>query len=232
MKRLHFGIAAIFGLVLGLAACGGGDGGSGTEPSTDVYQLGNAWVGYVNESSTKPFTISGSIEGVGVTGSGTLTYGQLVSATFESRAALSKTMVATGTVSAMGQSAPYGASATSYYDSKYLPLGASSNVGYAVVSGTAVIPQTARVNDTGTVATTIVYADSSKATVVGTSTTTYALLPDTSATALLKIVETSKNQDGSMAGMAVSTYRMTPAGALTHLTEEMTAGTVTLTLTF
>jgi hypothetical protein len=126
MKRLHFGIAAIFGLVLGLAACGGGDGGSGT----------------------------------------------------------------------------------------------------------AVIPQTAQVNDTGTVATTIVYADSSKATVVGTSTTTYALLPDTSATALLKIVETSKNQDGSMAGMAVSTYRMTPAGALTHLTEEMTAGTVTLTLTF
>ena len=67
-------------LLAGLASIvlfGGGGGGGGGDPApvppatTDTYQLWRAWVNYATASSTRNFSISGSMNGVGVAGTST-----------------------------------------------------------------------------------------------------------------------------------------------------------------
>jgi hypothetical protein len=87
-----------------LASCGGGDGDNGA--STLTYQLHAAWVNYVTDSGTKAFTLTGMSPAIAIgadfTGSGTATFGQLDSATFESQPVLKKAITATGLIYATG----------------------------------------------------------------------------------------------------------------------------------
>ncbi len=220
-----------------LASCGGGGGGGDDGGSVDTYQFHTAWVNYVTESGAKPFTLTGmspSISpGTPFTGSGTATFGQLVSATFESRPALMKSISAIGTiVTATGQSIAYSSSATLYFDSNYQPLGAVADGAYSVVTGTPTIPQTAKVNDTGQLYVTTTYANSMKATVISTSITKYELLADTTSTGLLKIIETESHPQGWEISTYTATFRMTPDGQLTWLTEEFADWVSRLVLTY
>ena len=218
--------------VSALAACGGGGGGGAPATvSVSDYQLRQAWVNYVTLSGTQRFTISGTISGVAVTGSGTETDGSLVAATFEGKPALSKTVVVTGTLSSSGQSLPYGSTGVGYVDSNYMPLGQSGNE-YAVVTGTPVIPQTAKINDTGTLYTATRYPTSQKSYSIGTLTVSYALQPDTAYTALLKVITTRKTTSGSTYSTDISTFKMTPAGALTPVYEQYQDSSSALTITF
>ena len=106
-----------------LTACGGGGGSTPAAVSTSDYQLRQAWVNYMTLSGTQRFTVSGTLSGVAVSGSGSETDGSLVAATFEGRSALSKTIVVTGSLSGGGQTIPYGSSGVGYVDSNYMPLG-------------------------------------------------------------------------------------------------------------
>lgn len=214
-----------------LAACGGGGGGGPSAVSTNDYQLRQAWVNYVSMSTTQRFTVSGTINGVAVSGSGTETDGTLVASSFEGKPSLSKTTVVTGTLSSSGQSLPYGSTGVGYVDSNYMPLGQSGNE-YAVVTGTPVIPQTARINDTGTLYTATRYPTSQKSYSIGTLTVSYALQPDTADTALLKVITTRKTTSGSTYSTDISIFKMTPAGALTPVSEQYQDSNSALTITY
>jgi hypothetical protein len=222
-------------LILAISACGGGGGGSPTSTgpvaSTETFQLRTAYVNYVTETRSLPFTVTGTTSGYSVTGSGTATQGSLTSATFESQAAQQKTTTVTGSITANGTNVPLSSSSTTYVDSNYNPLG-SNDTDYTVVNSGASIPATARVNDTGTWYSTIRYASSTKATQRGTGTVSYVLEPDTASTALLKIILVERDNSSNETYRSAVTFRMTPAGALTRISESAVEDSTSLTLSY
>lgn len=215
-----------------LSACGGGGGGSSSPAtSTETFQLRTAYVSYITDSRSLPFTLTGVASGINVTGSGTVTQGSLSSSTFEGQPALAKTTSMTGSFTGNGQTVSLANSVVSYVDSNYNPLGFSGSE-YEVVSSLTSIPATARVNDTGVLYSSIRYTTSSKTVRNGTATATFVLEPDTSNTALLKIIEIERNGSGTTTSTSTTTFRMTPAGALTRLSESVVEGSSSLNISY
>lgn len=203
-----------------LIGCGGGGGGGTTAPvaSTSTFQLLAIQAASFQQSATRPFSLSGTFNGVAISGSGSITFGSMTGATFETKPALQKTTVVTASFTANGTSYPLNTTSTSYVDTNYLPLGISGNE-YVVVNGIANIPATALVNDTGTAFTATRYTDSTKTSQVGTATVTYALLPDTATTALLKITWVYRDNSSNVTQTDTSTSRITPTGSETPISE-------------
>lgn len=220
-----------------LTGCGGGGSGStsgtatsGPVTSTETFQLRTAWINYLSESRSIPFTVTGTVSGTTVGGSGTVTFGTILSTTFEGQSALSKSVTATYVINVNGTSLPLGGTSTSYFTSNYAPLGFSGSE-YQVVTATS-IPTTAKVNDTGTLYVTDIYTSSSKTSKSGTSTSTFVLEPDTATTALLKVIDVEKNTSNNIISTEISTFRITPAGALTRLTSTLVEGSSSVAFTF
>lgn len=235
MKKPNFFYSLALTLVFALSACGGGGGGGSTSTapvtSTETFQLRTAYVNYVTETRSLPFKVTGTSSGYSVSGSGTATQGALTSATFESKAAQQKTTTVTGSITANGTTSPLSSSSTDYVDSNYNPLGEIGSE-YSVVNSGISIPTTARVNDTGILYTSNRYTSSSKTTLLGTSTVSYVLEPDTAATALFKVISTEKDTLNKQTSVSTVTFRITAAGALTRISETYVEGTTTLTLTY
>ena len=207
-----------------VSACGGGGGGGGsvaTTPvaSTQTFQTDTAMDTDFNSSSTRTFSISGTVNGIAVSGNGTVTFGGIVNTTFEGVTALQKNSTVSVSVTANGVTIPLTTTSSSYVDSNYVPLGSVGSGSYEVVTDAVNIPATALVNDTGTAYMANIYSSSAKATLNGTDTVTYVLLPDTASTALLQITHTYRDTGGSMTSQDVSTSRLTPQGTSTPISE-------------
>jgi hypothetical protein len=235
MKNHYLFHALALTVSLALSACGGGGGdnsaSAGPVTSSETFQLRTAYVNYVKETRSLPFTVTGTSSGTKFTGSGTATQGALTSATFESQAAQQKTSTISGSITVNGVTQPISSSSTTYVDSNYNPLG-SSGSDYSVVTGSASIPNTARVNDTGTWYSTIRYASSTKAILRGTETVSYVLEPDTASTALLKIIISKKDTSNNLTSSTTVTFRIKPDGTLTRISESNVEGSTSLILTF
>ncbi len=217
-----------------IAACGG-DGGSGGAPvpvtSTDIFQVKTAYVNYFNDSRSLPFTISGTISGFSVSGSGTLTQSGVTAGNFEGSPVLQKVSTVTASVLVNGTPLNTAESATAYVDSNYVPKG-SSNGEYRVIGNAINIPYTAKVNDTGVWYSENIYLASDKASFLGTSVTSFVMMPDTASTAILKIIQTDKDTFGNVTTISTIIFRMTPAGELTRLSETGVESDMTLTFTY
>jgi hypothetical protein len=229
--RLFKFLALLSSLVL--VACGGGGGGGSNGPvtSTETFQVKAAYVNYLNKTGSFPFTLSGTSSGVNVTGSGTLTLSTPTNSSFESAPVLQKNTATTFTIIANGVSANDGSASSSYVDSNYQPKG-SSGTDYAVVTSNIAIPVTGRVGDSGTWSTENRYANSTKTSLLGTTTTSYVLEADTATTALLKIISEEKNNSGTTTFTSIEAYRITPAGAITAVSATASASPTFLTFTF
>lgn len=209
-----------------LVACGGGGGGGATTApapvaSTATFQLLTAQANDTQQTSTLPFTISGTFNGFTVTGNGSVTRGNVTSGTFESQTVLQRVMTSSGNVTANGVTTPISTVSTSYFDSNYIPLG-SSGTEYVVVQGTATIPATALVNDSGNAYTATRYTSSAKSTTLGTETVTFALLPDTANTALLRVISVYRDNSSAISYTVTTLTRITPSGAATRISETET----------
>lgn len=215
-----------------LTACGGGGGGTNaTVTSTETFQVKAAYVNYINKVGSYPLTVSGTSSGSNVTGSGTLTLSTPSNGSFESSPVLQKNSAITYTIIANGVSANGGSASSAYVDSNYQPKG-SSGTEYAVVTSNITIPVTGRVGDSGTWFTENRYANSTKTSLLGTTTTSYVLEADTATTALFKIISEEKNNSGTTTFSSIETYRITPAGAITAVSATASASPTFLTFTF
>lgn len=215
------------GFLAFLSSCGGGGStGGGTTPaapvaSTSTFQLQVANATMFRQSSTVPFTISGTYNNVSVTGSGTVTNGNATSTIFEGRTTLQKVVSVSGSFTANGTTVPLTTSSTTYVNTNYLPTG-ESGTEYAVVQGTANIPATALVNDTGNVYTATRYSSSAKSTVLGTVAISFALVPDTPTTALLRITSITKDNTNTITATETTVSRITPAGDVENISDSIT----------
>lgn len=193
----------------------------------------DAWINYITNTSSSPFSASGTTNGINITGSGTETGGQLTSSTFEGKQALAKTMTVTGTVSGSGQTASIASTSTGYYDLTYNLLGSSSQTEYFVVDSiTTPIANGAKVNDTGVLFTTKRYTDSSKSSLVGTAEYSFVLEPDTADTAFFKLIAVEKDNSGAIENTSTLAFRITPTGGITKLYETALSSNSSLKVTF
>ena len=225
---------ALFSLLSACGGGGGGDSGGAAAPvaSTDSFPLMTAYTNSLTSSSSNNYTISGTVNAVAVTGSGTVTFGNLSAGTFEGVAAQQRTTTATGSVVANGVTIPLNSSSIRWVDSNYVPKGGSGGTDYIVVTGTPTIPTAARVNDTGTFYTANRYSNSTKSVLRGTQTVTYVLEADTATTALLKTITTEKDNSNKTTSTASAQLRITPTGTITRVKETLLEGTTNLTITY
>jgi hypothetical protein len=218
-----------------LAACGGGGGGGTPAPvaSTQTFDLRAAYVALYTTPSSNQFTISGTIEGTSVTGSGTATSGSVSSGTFEGLASLQRSQTISGTLSGNGQTIPLTVTSTDWTDSNYVPRGSTGDE-YEVVSGTPTIPTTARVNDTGMLFTAITYPDSRKQFRTGTVDVSYVVEADTATTAIVKLIRTYRDTGSTTTNISTATFRIDATNRFVRLNETLVspADQTNLTVTY
>jgi hypothetical protein len=205
-----------------LAACGGGGGGGTPAPvvSVQTFDLKAAYVALFTTPSSNQFTISGTIEGVAVTGSGTATSGSVTSGTFEGLASLQRSQTISGRLTGGGETIPLTVTSTDWTDNNYAPRGSTGDE-YEVVSGTPVIPTTARVNDTGMLFTAITYPDSRKQFRTGTADVSYVVEPDTATTALVKLVRTYRDTGSNITDISTASFRIDATNRFIRLNETL-----------
>lgn len=215
-----------------LAGCGGGGGGSPpTVTSKETFNLSQAWVSYLTTTQSLPFSVQGTIYGDSVSGNGTLSQSGLQAATFENTPAQRKSGTATLKIVLNRQSTDLAVTTAMYVDSNYLPLGSQGD-DYGVVFNAVNIPPSVKVGDNGIWYTERTYPSSAKLYSTGTRTTAFTVEPDTASTALLKVITTDYSSGGSQTSSTVITFRMTPSGTLTRLSDSSTSSEGTLTFTY
>lgn len=219
-----------------LAACGGGGGGG--QQAAVTIPLSNAIANYINQSRSSTVSISGSVTGGGqtlpVSGSATVTE-STGPGTFEGQAALRKSMSISGSVSILGTSAPLSDSSQAFFDSNYRPLGSTSATSYCVTTAASALPATARVGDSGSWFSQTCYESSAKLAPTATSTSAYVIEPDTSTTAVLKLLVTSSATGGPTL-TSQSTFRVGGDGSITRLQDrtefQVDGASMSLTMTY
>ncbi len=226
-----------------LAACGGGGGGGAPAPapvaSTSTFQLKQAYTNDFNDTAAYTYTISGTITGANIAGNGSTTQSPVTNTTFETAAALQKSRTSSGSVVASGPGGTVNiplapATETLFMSPTYNLLGYTSASAYSVGVPPVTVPLTALVGNSGTIGAFFTYPSSAKLAITATNTLTWALEADTATTALMKLTQTIRtNPGGVLSATQVDTFRITPAGAVTRLSQTATiVGTGTLTLTY
>jgi hypothetical protein len=173
--------------------------------SAETFNLSQAWVNYLTANQSLPFSLSGTLSDVSVTGSGTYSHSGLQAASFENQPSLRKSSTASMRININGQSTDAAVTTAIYVGSNYLPLGSDED-GYGVVFDSVNIPATARVGDNGIWYTERMYPSSAKSYVTGTRRTSFVMEPDTASTALLKIISTDLSSGGSQTASTVNTF--------------------------
>jgi hypothetical protein len=223
-------------MVAGLAACGGGGGGSSNEPvvSTESFNLINAWNNYATQNPMRQFTVTGTIrtiDGVAVPpreilGTGTFSETTFVTSPFELvKDALKKTTTRSVTVSVVGSgesiNIPFAESYSyfQYNPNYYAPLGGEDSLGYRVALGSVNLPSSVKVGDKAKIYEENIYVSAFNSTPIGTQTIQYEIEADTSSTAKLNIIKTSKNMAGITTDVFTVTFRLSPNGDIQRLSE-------------
>ena len=218
-----------------LVGCGGGGGGGNSAPvtSTQTFDLRAAYITLFTSPASNQFTISGTINGISVTGSGTATSGSVSAGNFEGLPSFQRTQIISGSLAGNGQNIPLTVTSTDWTDSNYVPLGSIGD-DYEVVIGTVTIPTTARVNDTGTLFTATLYPDSRKQYSTGTVVASYVVEPETESTVKVKLVRTYRDTGSAITDIATATFRIGTNNRFVRLNETLVsvADQTNLTVTY
>lgn len=199
-----------------------GGGGSTSAPVVQTYDLRAAYVAMFTTPSSNQFFISGTIEAVTISGSGTATSSAVTSGTFEGLPSLQRSQIITGTLISNGPPTPLSVVSTDWTDSNYVPRGSTGeDVEYEVVVGTPTIPTAARVNDVGTLFTANWFQDSTKRVLMGTVVATYVVEPNGSTSAIVKFIRTYRDTSSTITDIATATYGIGTSNRFTRVSETL-----------
>jgi hypothetical protein len=208
-----------------LSACGGGGGGGGDDnhpstPASAVFPIAQAYANQLINGFSNNVKITGKVSGHSFTGSGIISVSPATAGAFENQTGLLANIVSiNGTVTVSGTTESISSSVTSYSDSNYLPLGSidADDGTYSVVTSSSALPTAAHVNDTGSVSSATTYTDSTKATVVGFTVSTFVVDSGTETSVIFHLID--KHYDGSNALVETvdERYRVTTDGIMTFV---------------
>lgn len=243
MNKLHLTVAICISM---LAACGGGGGGGdgGTTPvqvtqptvSTAPFHVNLAMSRLIADGYVAPVTMSGVVNGIPVTGNGTVTAYQPAPATFEGSTARDAVTVVNISVTANGVTTAASPTSThDYFNSTGEFLGELGS-SYSVAAPRFSFPFTVRVGDNGSLGTTTVYQDSTKSSIKGYEEHSYSIEPDTADTAIFNWKTATTNASRTPTDTTEQRFRITVAGAATMVSTTGTftgssAGNLTITPT-
>lgn len=222
-----------------LVACGGGGGGPAPAPvaSTSTFQLKQAYANDFNDTQPYSYTITGVISGANIAGNGSTTQSAVANTTFEGVAALQKSRTSSGSVVASGPGGTVNiplapSTETLFLSPAFNLLGYTSTGAHTVAAAPVTIPVTALVGNSGIIGNFNTFTSSAKLGVPATNLISWSLEPDTATTALMKLTQTIRSNTGVLTATAVDTFRVTPAGAVTRISQTAVTANGTLTLTY
>ena len=97
---------------------------------------------------------------------------------------------------------------TQYFSKDFMPLGRVDSSNYSVYIGTATLPKSAIVGDSGTFGTFNRYTDSSKKFYLGSTVISYSIEPDTQSSVILKFIYTEMDANGAITSSEIPKYRL------------------------
>ena len=192
---------------------GGGDSG-GTTIAVTSFPLQAGYQARIKAGSADNFTILGTCSGTA-----TISTGAATASVFEGVSGFSATQTATVNLTNCTP-ATNAVSGVGYYDATYVPIG-SSVLGVLYekfVTAPAAIPTSVKVGDTAVVATTTVYADSSKAVVTGHRVLSYVVEADSANNAIVNLISKASNAANQPLFTQQSRFRIAADGTLSVLT--------------
>lgn len=195
-----------------LIGCGGG-GGSSSNSRTETFPMKQAFHDYYKKSITNEFSITGTVNGVSISGSGTQTSSAAVAGTFEGNSAYVVTESLEATVTGNGQSASMNYTNTTYLDSNYDLIGHEDNENYSIVTS-AELPLTVKAGDSGDLGSEIYYSDNTKSTITETEEYTYSVIAKSSSKVTIEITGIRYDPSHVEIGSEVETYTLSNTGEL------------------
>lgn len=223
-KRIACAVPIVLALLGGCGGGGSSSSSSGSVTSSISFDLGQAKANLSANGVSQPVDVSGKVNSVDISGSGTITESPATASTFEGQTALRVTGSFSGSVSGGGQTIPLGVSAQVYATTNYVPLGEVLPSGeyWVAQAGSTSVPTTVKVNDTAVTAKFNRYSDSSKTTLLGTAVRSYVIEPDTSKTAIAKFLENEYDTSKTQVSSSQTSYRIDQFGSVTWLSEAET----------
>jgi len=218
-------------VAVGLAGCGGGDGGLTT--NLDSAPGESALSAFMQ--SSHQYTLQGSYGGSSYTlqltntpNAGTTTFNGFAPA---------YSTVQTVTISQGGTMLASDSSTIYFSIGPFQPLGSigSGGVPYAVVASPNSLPATIRVGDSGTFASWVYYHDATQAVIDADETETYVVSANNASTLKVCLTSVISNvmyqgeQDGMAAGTETDCYAVNAAGSATLLSVAVSVNGATLT---
>jgi hypothetical protein len=201
----HLPFLATLGLLVGLSACGGGGDGASVPPPTSLepppvsaplppqpsatFPIAAAYQAYTQAPGSKSYTVSvRSRNSDGCAGTASFSRSTLQAATFDGMNGYAGTETDTWNFTA-GTCTSATSTAVWYYGMSYTPIGVvRSATEFAVYQRPLLaLPATAKVGDKGRIATILVYADSTKASLQATEDVTYEINADGTSTAFMDL---------------------------------------------
>lgn len=206
--------------------------GSITQPNSSpkYFPIKSALSDYITKSSQGNYLISGTglnTDGSSYSISGNMQNSKTASiiGVFESKNFLKTTTASIGTMTFTNIKSgstvigsvtyPYSAQSNDYYDANFNPMGGTSSVTmigkttnyYSVKQIISTIPDFVKVGDTGTLGTETEYSDSSKSTILSTSTTTYSVKSDSDSSVFVLLTSNTKKSSG-VTNTEIDTYKL------------------------
>ena len=233
-KKFKLALAIIFAAFF--SGCGGGGVNGVTAftvvSSTETFQIKAALTNYLTNTSTLVGRVSGTMSGYPVIGLFTVSQSSITAGTFEGFSVFLKSITATGSFVANGVTYPLARTLVSYFDSNYVPLGEAGGSSYDVVTGSVTIPVTGNIASNGNMYSENRYSSITNPILIGTRQTSYVLEPETASTALFKLIQIERDTSQVATDISIVTFRITPAGAITRLSETSTSDAKVITVTY
>lgn len=197
-----------------LVGCGGGGGSSNSR--SDTFPVKQAFRDLNKDGSTSNFTVTGTINGVSVTGSGSYISSAAVAGTFEGSSAFVVSNTLSGSITGNGNTLQLNYSSSSYFDTNYNPIGFEDDESYST-STIEEWPVTVKAGDSGDLGIQTNYTDDSKSIMTGTIESSYAVTAGSLGSVTIKITKLEYNDIHVEVGSEIETYSLSSTGELKHI---------------
>lgn len=218
-------------LAMLLSGCGGGGGSTASTvtPVAATFAFSDGYRARIASGATDNFDVSGSCVGTAQIAAAAATV-----ASFEGVEGHAASQVSSSNwVCPPSANASVNTiSGTTYFDGGYVPIGLAISGGeYSrfeapPAAAPGALPASVKVGDSGTLSSSIIYADNTKATVSGRRVVGYAIEDDTATTAVANVITRTYGSAGELLVTQQSRYRMAANGALTLLSIDVQFSTI------